>query len=73
MAWRLSGHQQSNLSPPGVVKVDFSRFEESWPSGTEPHHEFVTSMDWPDLESFGKAFYDEDFQNQAQRRPGQDE
>jgi hypothetical protein len=64
VAWRLSDHQKSNLSLPGVLKVDFSRFEESWPAGTKPRHQFVTTMDWPDRESFDKAFYDEDFQNQ---------
>ena len=64
VAWRLSDHQQSNLSLPGVLKVDFSRFAESWPAGTEPRHKFVTTTDWPDRESFDKAFYDEDFQNQ---------
>ena len=64
VAWRLSDHQQANLSLPGVLKVDFSRFEESWPAGTKPRHQFVTRMDWPDRESIDKAFYDEDFQNQ---------
>lgn len=64
VAWRLSDHQQSNLSLPGVAKVDFSRFAESWPAGTKPRHQFVTTMDWPDRASFDKAFYEEDFQTQ---------
>lgn len=65
VAWRLTDHQKSNLSLPGVLKVDFSRFEESWPADTKRRHRFVTTMDRPDRESFDKAFYDEDFQNQV--------
>jgi hypothetical protein len=56
--WRLTTHQQSNASMPGVIRTDFSRVDDSWPAGTPPPYRFMTTADWLDRASFEKAFYD---------------
>jgi hypothetical protein len=47
---------------PGVARTDFSRSYDSWPEGTKPAYRFMTTLDWPDRESFEKAFYAPDEQ-----------
>jgi heme-degrading monooxygenase HmoA len=62
LKWRLTEHQESNASIPGVVRTDFARIDETWPPGTEPTHRFMTISEWPDRESFEAGFYDEEVQ-----------
>ena len=62
LGWRLSEHQDSNLAIDGVVRADFSRIDEAWPKGTKSPFRFMTTVDWPDDESFRKGF----FQSQVQ-------
>ena len=58
LRWRLGPHQASNASRPGVLYTDFARIDEGWPEGTVPGHRFMTTVDWPDWESFRAAFYE---------------
>ena len=67
LAWRLSEHQQSNSSTRGVVRTDFSRNNLAWPPDTEPRYRFMTTAEWPNMESFEKAFYDPSFQAELKK------
>ncbi len=58
LRWRLTGHQDANLAIPGVVRADFSRIDAAWPGEKEAPYRFMTTLDWPDLETFQKGFYD---------------
>lgn len=62
LRWRLTEHQEANLSIPGVIRTDFARIDEAWPPGTTPPYRFMTTADWPDRESFQKGFYDAEVQ-----------
>jgi hypothetical protein len=62
LEWRLTEHQEDNASMPGVLRTDFARIDDSWPPGTDPAYRFMTTADWPDRDSFEKAFYDPDEQ-----------
>jgi len=67
LRWRLTDHQESNASMPGVLRTDFSRVYESWGQKigreTAPTpFRFMTIADWPDKESFEKTFYSPDYQ-----------
>ena len=66
LEWRLSEHQDANASMPGVVRTDFARITECWPEGSMPPYRFQTTVDWPDRESFERAFYDEAVQSSLQ-------
>ena len=57
LKWRLTEHQSSNLAIEGVVRTDFARIEAAWPPDTKPKYRFMTTLDWPDRESFQKGFY----------------
>src|SRR5262245_47339130 len=63
LRWRLTDHQNANASMPGVLRTDFARVDEAWAQKLGPHtvsppYRFMTTADWPDRESFEKAFYD---------------
>ncbi len=58
LRWRLSDHQAANAATPGIVRTDFARVEMAWPDGTPAPYRFMTIVEWPDRESFEKAFYD---------------
>ena len=62
LKWRLTEHQDANLAIEGVVRTDFSRIDKAWPEGTNPPYRFMTTLDWPDMESFKKGFYDPEVQ-----------
>ena len=62
LAWRLGEHQQENMSSPGVLRSDFARIEQNAMDDEPPRHRFMTTADWPDMESFRAAFYDEAMQ-----------
>lgn len=62
LKWRLTEHQDANLAIPGVMRTDFSRIAQAWPEGTEPPYRFMTTVDWPDMQSFKKGFYDPEVQ-----------
>lgn len=62
LKWRLSEHQESNESMPGVIRTDFARITECWPEGSVPTFRFQTIADWPDRESFEAGFRNEEAQ-----------
>jgi hypothetical protein len=57
LQWRLGEHQSANMSIEGVVASQFHRVLGD-ADGTAPAYRFLTTLDWPDLESFEKGFYD---------------
>jgi hypothetical protein len=57
LKWRLTEHQSSNLAIEGIVRTDFARIDAAWPLEVKPTYRFMTTMDWPDRESFQKGFY----------------
>jgi len=57
LQWRLGEHQSANMSIEGVVASQFHRvFGDA--GGAVPAYRFMTTLDWPDRESFEKGFYD---------------
>jgi hypothetical protein len=66
LSWRLFEHQDSNMAIEGVVRTDFSRIDEAWPQGTKSPYRFMTTMDWPDRESFKKGFFNSQVQADLQ-------
>ena len=57
LRWRLGEHQSANMSIGGVVASQFHRvFDDA--AGAAPAYRFLTTLDWPDRESFEKGFYD---------------
>ena len=57
LQWRLGEHQSANMSIEGVVASQFHRvFDDA--GGAVPSYKFMTTLDWPDRESFEKGFYD---------------
>ena len=66
LEWRLTVHQQNNMSVPGVIQSDFARISQVWPNGEKPPYRFMTTAVWPDKESFEAAFYDPAYQESLQ-------
>ena len=57
--WRQETHQNYVESMPGVIRTEFSRITRSWPKDIAPKFRFQTIVDWPDVESFEKAFFND--------------
>lgn len=57
LRWRLGEHQHENATQPGVVRTDFGMAVGVWPDGSPIPYRFMTTADWPDMESFRAAFY----------------
>ena len=57
LKWRLTEHQSSNLAIEGVVRTDFASIDAAWPPDAKPTYRFMTTVDWPDRESFQNGFY----------------
>ena len=57
LRWRLGEHQSANMSIEGVVASQFHKVL-SDAAGAAPAYRFLTTLDWPDRESFEKGFYD---------------
>ncbi|GEM_PF-579344 len=62
LAWRLGQHQAQNMAASAILRSDFVRICDSWPEDTEPPYRFMTTADWPDLESFYRDFLDPEAQ-----------
>jgi len=60
--WRQETHQNYVESMPGVIHTDFSLITRSWPKDIAPKFRFQTIVDWPDVESFEKAFFNDSAQ-----------
>lgn len=67
LEWRLGDHQAENMSAPGVVRSDFARVEANALDDAPPTHRFVTTAEWPDMESFRRAFYAPEMQESIQK------
>lgn len=50
------------MSSPGVIRSDFARVDSLTFDEDDPPYRFITTADWPDMESFRKAFYDPEMQ-----------
>ncbi len=57
LKWRLGEHQSANMSIEGVVASEFHKVLGD-AAGTAPAYRFLTTLDWPDRDSFEKGFYD---------------
>jgi hypothetical protein len=57
LKWRLGEHQSANMSMEGVVASEFHKIL-SDATGAAPAYRFLTTVDWPDRESFENGFYD---------------
>jgi hypothetical protein len=66
LKWRLTDHQEANKAVPGVIRTDFARIDRGWPEGAGSPYRFMTTADWPDMESFENAFYDPAYQEALQ-------
>jgi len=60
--WRLGPHQRSNAALPLMLRTDFARVVKAWPDGAVPRFRFVTTLEWPDMAAFERAFYAPDVQ-----------
>ena len=66
LEWRLGPHQKNNMSQPGVLRSTFSIVDATYPPNNRPEYRFITTADWPDMESFKAAFYDPAYQESLQ-------
>lgn len=66
LEWRLGEHQQENMSSPGVLRSDFGVVQANALSDGPPAYRFMTTADWPNMESFRAAFYDPEMQASLQ-------
>lgn len=57
LKWRLGTHQHENAAQPGVLRTDFGMAVHAWPEGSPLAYRFMTTAEWPDMESFRAAFY----------------
>lgn len=64
LEWRLNDHQKDNMGTPGVIRSDFTRLVESYPRDATRPYRFMTTADWPDMESFESAFYNPTYQEE---------
>lgn len=62
LRWRLGSHQEENAGLPGVQHTDFGIVKEGWPDSAPAPYRFMTTAEWPDMESFRAAFYDTAYQ-----------
>ena len=67
LQWRLTDHQEENMSVPGVLRSDFARINRGWPSATNAPYRFMTTADWPDMATFESAFFDPAYQENLQK------
>ncbi len=66
LAWRLTEHQQENMAASAVLRSDFARIDAAWPPDAAAPYRFVTTADWPDMESFRRDFLDPQAQERLQ-------
>lgn len=66
LEWRLTDHQEENMAASGVFRSDFARIDQAWPEGVAPPYRFMTTADWPDMESFRRDFFDAEAQKRLQ-------
>lgn len=57
VSWRLSAHAEYIRRMPGVVRASFGRVLEQWSSHAPVDYAFQSTVEWPDRETFERAFY----------------
>jgi hypothetical protein len=57
LKWRLGEHQSANMSIEGVIASEFHKVLGD-AAGAAPAYRFLTTLDWPDRESFERGFYE---------------
>jgi hypothetical protein len=57
LKWRLGEHQSANMSIEGVVASEVHKVLDG-AAGAAPAYRFLTTLDWPDRESFERGFYE---------------
>lgn len=62
LRWRLGPHQEENAGMPGVLHTDFGLVEPVTPDGAHAPYRFMTTADWPDMETFRASFFDPAYQ-----------
>ena len=62
LEWRLGDHQKSNQTQPGVLRTSFSIAQTGYTLDSKPQFRFITTVDWPDMQSFTSAFHDPAYQ-----------
>jgi hypothetical protein len=70
LKWRLTEHQTSNAAIEGVIHTDFARIDTAWPRDTKPAYRYMTTLDWPDRQSFLKGFYASEVQESMKKNRG---
>ncbi|MEJ2558440.1 MAG: hypothetical protein P8186_19925 [Anaerolineae bacterium] len=61
MRWRTTEHQEENMAMPGIIKSDFYVVKEAWQREDLPYR-YVTEAYFPDMETFRKSFFDQEYQ-----------
>jgi hypothetical protein len=61
LKWRTTEHQKDNMSVPGVIKSDFYAIKRVWKKENLIYR-YITEAYYPDMETFEKSFFDEDYQ-----------
>ena len=57
LKWRLGEHQSAHMSIEGVIASEFHKVLGD-AAGAAPAYRFLTTLDWPDRESFERGFYE---------------
>lgn len=64
LKWRMTDHQESNASMPGVIRTDFAKVEARFPGDQPLVYRYMTTADWPDRETFERGFYNAQVQEE---------
>ncbi len=62
VAWRVSSHADYIRQMPGVLRASFGRILEQWSSHAPVNYTFQSTVEWPDRETFERAFYNDQAQ-----------
>lgn len=67
VAWRLSAHAAYIRGMPGVTAASFGRVVDEWSNGAAAGYRFQSTVEWPDRDTFEKAFHNEQAQADLKR------
>jgi uncharacterized protein (TIGR02118 family) len=67
VAWRLSAHAEYIRKMPGVTAASFGRVVDEWSNGDAAGYRFQSTVEWPDRETFEKAFHNDQAQADLKR------
>ena len=66
LKWRMTEHQVSNSNMFGVIDTTFTKINSAWPANQDSPYRFMTTIDWADMESFEKGFYEPEIQKKLE-------